>query len=211
MDNIQFQLISSKKNTSNNLKRYCFIKRSFDITVSLIGLILLFPLMIVFSILIYIESPGKVIFQQERIGKNGNSFILYKIRSMRLDAERNGQQWTQKNDPRILKVGKFIRKTKIDELPQLINILKGDMTLVGPRPETPKLTLEFNDQYPGFINRLIVTPGLTGLAQISGGYDLNPYEKLKKDLEYIEKQSLIIDAWILLNTFPVIIAGKGIR
>lgn len=85
------------------------------------------------------------------------------------------------------------------------------MTWVGPRPDTPNLTLEFNDQYPGFVTRLTVTPGLTGLAQISGGYDLNPYEKLKKDLEYIEKQSLILDAWILLNTFPVIIARKGIR
>ncbi len=211
MSNIQFQPISLKENSSDNFNGYYFIKRSFDVVVSLIGLILLFPLIIVFSILIYIESPGKVIFQQERIGKNGHVFVLYKIRSMQLDAERDGQQWTQKNDPRILRVGAFIRKTKIDELPQLINILKGDMSLVGPRPEIPKLTLEFNNQYPGFINRLTVTPGLTGLAQISGGYDLNPYEKLKKDLEYIEKQSLIIDVWILLNTLPVIIKGKGAR
>lgn len=211
VNNLQFQPISSKENNSNYLKRYYFIKRSFDVTVSLVGLIILSPLIIVFSILVYIESPGKVIFKQERIGKNGSVFILYKIRSMRLDAERNGEQWTQKKDPRILKIGTFIRRTKIDELPQLINILKGDMTLVGPRPETPKLTLEFNNQYPGFINRLSVTPGLTGLAQISGGYDLNPYEKLKKDLEYIEKKNLIIDVWIILKTFPVIITGKGSR
>ena len=130
---------------------------------------------------------------------------------MRLDAERNGEQWTQEKDTRILKIGTFIRRTKIDELPQLINVIKGEMTLVGPRPETPTLTFKFNDKYPGFVNRLSVTPGLTGLAQISGGYDLNPHEKLKKDLEYIGNQSLIMDIWIVLNTFLVVITGKGAR
>lgn len=211
MDNMQFQPIILKKDQSINVKRYYFIKRSFDIVTSLMGLVLLSPIILFFSVLVYIESPGKVIFKQKRIGKDGSVFTLYKIRSMRLDAEKNGEQWTQKKDTRILKIGTFIRRTKIDELPQLINVIKGDMTLVGPRPETPKLTFKFNDQYPGFINRLSVTPGLTGLAQISGGYDLNPYEKLKKDLEYIENQSLIIDMWILLNTFLVIITGKGAR
>ncbi|MTK22654.1 sugar transferase [Turicibacter sanguinis] len=208
---MQFQSIILKKDQSNNVKRYYFIKRNFDIVISLMGLVLLSPIILFFSVLVYIESPGKVIFKQKRIGKNGSVFTLYKIRSMRLDAERNGEQWTQEKDTRILKIGTFIRRTKIDELPQLINVIKGEMTLVGPRPETPTLTFKFNDKYPGFVNRLSVTPGLTGLAQISGGYDLNPHEKLKKDLEYIGNQSLIMDIWIVLNTFLVVITGKGAR
>ena len=211
MDNLQFQSIILKKDQSNNVKRYYFIKRNFDIVISLMGLVLLSPIILFFSVLVYIESPGKVIFKQKRIGKNGSVFTLYNIRSMRLDAERNGEQWTQEKDTRILKIGTFIRRTKIDELPQLINVIKGEMTLVGPRPETPTLTFKFNDKYPGFVNRLSVTPGLTGLAQISGGYDLNPHEKLKKDLEYIGNQSLIMDIWIVLNTFLVVITGKGAR
>ena len=211
VDNLQFQSIILKKDQSNNVKRYYFIKRDFDIVISLMGLVLLSPIILFFSVLVYIESPGKVIFKQKRIGKNGSVFTLYKIRSMRLDAERNGEQWTQEKDTRILKIGTFIRRTKIDELPQLINVIKGEMTLVGPRPETPTLTFKFNDKYPGFVNRLSVTPGLTGLAQISGGYDLNPHEKLKKDLEYIGNQSLIMDIWIVLNTFLVVITGKGAR
>ena len=211
MDNLQLQSIILKKDQSNNVKRYYFIKRNFDIVISLMGLVLLSPIILFFSVLVYIESPGKVIFKQKRIGKNGSVFTLYKIRSMRLDAERNGEQWTQEKDTRILKIGTFIRRTKIDELPQLINVIKGEMTLVGPRPETPTLTFKFNDKYPGFVNRLSVTPGLTGLAQISGGYDLNPHEKLKKDLEYIGNQSLIMDIWIVLNTFLVVITGKGAR
>jgi len=211
VDNLQFQSIILKKDQSNNVKRYYFIKRNFDIVISLMGLVLLSPIILFFSVLVYIESPGKVIFKQKRIGKNGSVFTLYKIRSMRLDAERNGEQWTQEKDTRILKIGTFIRRTKIDELPQLINVIKGEMTLVGPRPETPTLTFKFNDKYPGFVNRLSVTPGLTGLAQISGGYDLNPHEKLKKDLEYIGNQSLIMDIWIVLNTFLVVITGKGAR
>ena len=211
VDNLQFQSIILKKDQSNNVKRYYFIKRNFDIVISLMGLVLLSPIILFFSVLVYIESPGKVIFKQKRIGKNGSVFTLYKKRSMRLDAERNGEQWTQEKDTRILKIGTFIRRTKIDELPQLINVIKGEMTLVGPRPETPTLTFKFNDKYPGFVNRLSVTPGLTGLAQISGGYDLNPHEKLKKDLEYIGNQSLIMDIWIVLNTFLVVITGKGAR
>ena len=211
VDNLQFQSIILKKDQSNNVKRYYFIKRNFDIVISLMGLVLLSPIILFFSVLVYIESPGKVIFKQKRIGKNGSVFTLYKIRSMRLDAERNGEQWTQEKDTRILKIGTFIRRTKIDELPQLINVIKGEMTLVGPRPETPTLTFKFNDKYPGFVNRLSVTPGLTGLAQISGGYDLSPHEKLKKDLEYIGNQSLIMDIWIVLNTFLVVITGKGAR
>ena len=211
VDNLQFQSIILKKDQSNNVKRYYFIKRNFDIVISLMGLVLLSPIILFFSVLVYIESPGKVIFKQKRIGKNGSVFTLYKIRSMRLDAERNGEQWTQEKDTRILKIGTFIRRTKIDELPQLINVIKGEMTLVGPRPETPTLTFKFNDKYPGFVNRLSVTPGLTGLAQISGGYDLNPHEKLKKDLEYIGNQSLIMDIWIVINTFLVVITGKGAR
>ena len=177
-------------------KNYSFIKRVMDIILSIIGLLIGIPLIIIFSILIYFESPGNVIFKQERVGKG---------------AEKNGQHWAQKNDPRVLKIGKFIRKTRIDEIPQLINILKGEMSIVGPRPEVLKFTVEFNAQYPGFINRLQVNPGLTGLAQVSGGYDIGPGEKLKKDLEYIQQQSLWLDIKIILKTIKVIITGDGAR
>lgn len=192
-------------------KNYSFIKRVMDIILSIIGLLIGIPLIIIFSILIYFESPGNVIFKQERVGKGGQIFTLYKLCSMCLDAEKNGQHWAQKNDPRVLKIGKFIRKTRIDEIPQLINILKGEMSIVGPRPEVLKFTVEFNAQYPGFINRLQVNPGLTGLAQVSGGYDIGPGEKLKKDLEYIQQQSLWLDIKIILKTIKVIITGDGAR
>lgn len=192
--------------------RYYFkIKRIVDIIISIIGLFLGTPIIIVFGILIYLESPGNIIFSQKRVGKNGKIFTLYKLRSMNLDAEKNGQKWAEKNDSRVLKIGKFIRKTRIDEIPQLLNILKGDMTLIGPRPEIPKFTYEFDQKYPGFTNRLNVTPGLTGLAQISGGYDMKPNEKLEKDLEYILNQSLTLDLKIILKTVRVILTGDGAR
>lgn len=195
----------------NKSSRYALIKRILDFFLALVGLIVGIPICILFGILIFLESPGNVIFKQERVGKDGKIFILYKLRSMCLDAEKNGQQWAQKNDSRILRVGKFIRKTRIDEIPQLFNILKGDMTFVGPRPEIPKFTVEFNEHYPGFINRVVVLPGLTGLAQIKGGYDLNPKEKLEKDLEYIQNQSLLLDLKIIFNTVTIIFTGAGAR
>lgn len=203
------QLINLNK--ENEKKYYFLIKRVVDILLSLVGLVIGIPFILIFGVLIYLESPGNVIFKQQRVGKYGKIFTLYKLRSMKLDAEKHGQKWADKNDNRVLKIGKFIRRTRIDEIPQLLNIIKGDMTLIGPRPEIPKFTYEFEQEIPGFTKRLAVTPGLTGLAQVEGGYDATPSEKLKKDLEYIKNQSLILDLKIILCTIKVIITGEGAR
>jgi len=134
---------------------------------------------------------------------------MYKLRSMYENAEENGAQWAEEDDPRVTKVGKFIRRTRLDELPQLFNVLKGDMSLVGPRPERPIFTYQFNEQIPGFINRLQVKPGLTGWAQVNGGYKLTPAEKLEYDLYYIENRTIWLDIKIMLKTIMVVLTGKG--
>lgn len=190
---------------------YNVIKRFIDIFLSLLGLIVGIPLIIIFGILIKIESTGSIIYTQERVGKGGKIFTIYKLRSMRNNAEKNGAQWAEKDDPRITKVGKFIRLTRIDEVPQLFNILKGDMSIVGPRPERPNFTIEFNKEIPGFINRTAVKPGLTGWAQVNGGYDMSPKEKLQYDLEYIRKQGILLDIKIIFKTFKVVLTGEGAR
>ena len=131
---------------------------------------------------------------------------------MKIDAEKiGGAQWAEKDDPRITKIGKFIRKTRIDEIPQLFNILNGEMSLIGPRPERPELTYKFEEEIPGFINRLKIKPGLTGLAQVNGGYEISPEEKLRWDLIYIKTQSFIVDIKIILKTIKVVITGDGAR
>ncbi|NLM25552.1 MAG: hypothetical protein GX208_05495 [Firmicutes bacterium] len=120
-------------------------------------------------------------------------------------------QWADKNDPRVTRVGRFIRKTRIDELPQLLNVLLGEMSIIGPRPERPNFTIEFNDVIPGFINRLRVRPGLTGWAQINGGYDRTPEEKLELDFFYIENRSPLLDLQIIVKTIKVVLTGEGAR
>lgn len=192
-------------------KAFDVYQRVLDIVVSLVGLVVGIPLMIIFGILIKIEDKGPVTYKQERLGKYGKEFYVYKLRSMRTDAEKYGAQWADKDDPRITKVGKFIRKTRIDEIPQLFNILKGDMSLIGPRPERPSFTIEFNDEIPGFINRLAVKPGLTGWAQVNGGYDITPKEKLEADMYYIKNRSFLMDMNILLKTVKVVLTGEGAR
>ncbi|GAB6433327.1 sugar transferase [Bacillus cereus] len=148
------------------------IKRLFDIIFSLILLLLAIPIMLFFCIMIAFETAGSPIYFQERLGINGRKFNVLKLRSMVKDAELNGPQWANENDSRITKVGSFIRKTRIDELPQLLNILKGDMSFVGPRPEREYFYKQFDAYIPEFKDRLIVKPGLTGWAQINGGYNL---------------------------------------
>lgn len=190
---------------------YDILSRILDILLSLLGLTIGIPLIIIFGVLVKLEDGGPIIYKQERLGKDGKIFNLYKIRSMRIDAEKFGVQWAQNNDPRVLKVGKFIRKTRIDEIPQLFNILKGDMSIVGPRPERPMFTMQFNEEIEGFINRLSVKPGLTGIAQVNGGYEMTPEEKLEWDIKYIENRTILLYINIILKTIKVILTGEGAR
>lgn len=186
-------------------------QRILDIILSLIGLIIGIPLMLIFGIFIKFEDKGPMTYKQERVGKNGRVFYIYKLRSMRTDAEKFGAKWADKDDPRITNVGKFIRKTRIDELPQLFNILKGDMSIIGPRPERPSFTAQFNEEIPGFINRLAIKPGLTGWAQVNGGYEITPKQKFKEDMYYIRNRSVSLDIKILFKTVKVVLTGDGAR
>lgn len=191
---------------------YNIYSRILDILASGIGLVIGFPIVIIISIFIKLEDGGPALYKQKRLGKNRKEFYIYKLRSMTINAEKNGMaQWAIKNDPRVTKIGTFIRKTRIDEIPQLFNILKGDMSLIGPRPERPELASEFEKEIPGFMNRLLVKPGLTGLAQVNGGYDITPKEKLVWDLKYIENKSILMDMKILLKTVKVVFTGEGAR
>lgn len=214
--NESYPVFNSKNLKINykNVKKsygYNIYQRTLDLVLSTIGLIIAIPLMIIFGILIKIEDRGSITYKQSRLGKDGKEFYIYKLRSMKIDAEKYGAQWAEKEDPRITKIGNFIRKTRIDELPQLFNILKGEMSIVGPRPERPEFTYEFNEEIPGFIDRLAVRPGLTGWAQVNGGYDITPAEKLKLDIYYIKNRSIIMDINIIIKTVGVIFTGSGAR
>lgn len=210
-DEYAITLAADSKETQQYIKIYPFFKRIFDIIFSSVGLILSIPIIAFFGMLIKLESEGPIFYRQERVGLNGKYFYITKLRSMKTDAEKNGAQWAKKNDPRVTKVGKFIRKTRIDELPQLWNVLKGDMSLIGPRPERPMFTAQFNEEIPDFVERLKVKPGLTGWAQVNGGYEITPKEKLKYDLYYIENMNLLLDIKILLLTIKVVLTGNGAR
>lgn len=195
----------------NTKKSYLFIKRTIDIVLSSVALILTCIFFIFIPIIIKIDSKGPVVYKQERLKKDGKPFMVYKFRSMRTDAEKDGAQWASANDDRVTSVGKFIRKTRIDELPQLFNILSGEMSIVGPRPERPMFYDEFEKTIPDFRKRLAVKPGLTGWAQINGGYDLGPAEKLVYDLEYIQNQSTGFDLKCMVKTISVIFTHEGAR
>lgn len=190
---------------------YLTVRRLFDIVLAVAGLAAAMPILVIFSIAIKMDSKGTVFYRQERVGAKGRYFQLLKLRTMEMDAEKDGPRWAGINDPRVTRIGKFLRKTRIDELPQLINVLKGDMSMIGPRPERPVFTEMFNQRTPGFIKRLAVKPGLTGWAQVNGGYDSTPEEKLAYDLEYIRKRSFFFDMKIILLTFKVVITGEGAR
>ena len=191
---------------------YEVIKRIIDIVASFIGLILLSPL-----ILIKLESKGEVIFKQKRVGLNGKKFYMYKFRSMVINAEElkkqlesqnemSGPMFKIKDDPRITKVGKFIRKTSIDELPQLINVIKGDMSLVGPRPSLPKEVEKFE---PWMMERLEVKPGLTCIWQISGRNNIDFEDWMKLDIKYVRERSFKLDIKLILKTVLVLFGDKN--
>jgi len=189
------------------------LRRIVDFLGSIFLLILLFPLFILVAFAIKIESPGSIFYSQQRAGKKGKLFRIYKFRSMVQDAEqKSGPVWAQKNDPRITTVGNFLRKSRIDELPQLINIFKGDMSFIGPRPERPFFVESFKQQIPFYFNRLNYKPGVTGWAQVKWGYDEtidDVKEKLKFDLYYVNKRTIWLDVKIILLTFRTVILGKG--
>ncbi|MFR3174550.1 MAG: sugar transferase [Clostridium sp.] len=196
---------------------YEVIKRIIDIVASFIGLILLSPLILIVSMLIKLESKGEVIFKQKRVGLNGKEFYMYKFRSMVINAEElkeqlesqnemSGPMFKIKDDPRITKVGKFIRKTSIDELPQLINVIKGDMSLVGPRPSLPKEVKKF-EQW--MMERLEVKPGLTCIWQISGRNNIDFEDWMKLDIKYVRERSLVLEFKLIFKTIFVLFGDKN--
>ena len=184
---------------------YALVKRVFDIFFALTLMIVLSPILLIVAILIRSYDGGPALYSQQRMTKDGKCFKIYKFRSMRVNAEKDGvARLASENDDRITPVGKFIRATRIDELPQMINILKGDMSVVGPRPERPEIAEQYEQTMPEFSLRLQVKAGLTGYAQIHGKYNTSPYDKLQMDLMYIAKQSIATDFRIILGTIKVI-------
>lgn len=195
---------------------YDISKRFIDIVFSLCGLIILSPLLIIVAILIRLESKGNVIFVQDRVGINGKIFKMYKFRSMVCNAEElkrelliqnemSGPMFKMKNDPRITKVGRVIRKTSIDELPQLFNVLKGDMSLVGPRPSLPNEVDEFEDW---MMKRLSVKPGLTCFWQVSGRNNIEFEDWMKLDIRYVQERSMLVDLKLIFKTFFVLFGDE---
>ncbi len=190
-----------------------FLKRTIDLLISLIMMIVLSPLMLLTAIVIKLDSRGPVIFSQERVGENRKPYMVHKFRSMRSDAEKGtGPVWAQKNDSRITKIGHFIRKTRIDELPQLWNVLKGEMSFVGPRPEREHFVKQLEEIIPYYGERLSVKPGLTGWAQVSYGYGAtiaDAVEKLNYDLFYIKNMTILMDIMIVGRTVKTVLFGMG--
>lgn len=188
-------------------------KRILDITASLAGLTVLLPFIPFIVLAIKLDSPGPVLFRQTRVGEGDRFFTLMKFRSMREDAEAHtGAVWSQQNDPRITKVGNFLRRSRLDEVPQLINILLGDMSLVGPRPERPEFVEQLKERIPYYSERHFVKPGLTGWAQVRYPYGSSvedAIEKLRYDLYYIKNISIVLDFYIIFKTISVILLGKG--
>lgn len=198
---------------------YCAVKRAIDILGSALGIICLSPLMIIIALAIKIDSKGPIIFVQERVGKNGKTFKMYKFRSMVANAEEllnklkdknemSGPMFKIKNDPRVTKVGRFIRKTSIDELPQLFNVFKGEMSLVGPRPNLPREVIHFNKFQK---QKLLVKPGLTCYWQVMGRNNIDFEEWMELDIKYINERSTWTDIKLILKTVKVLFGDKNAR
>ena len=189
---------------------YTLIKRAFDIILALTMITILLPLLLFTSLLIKLTSKGPIFYSQERVGMGGQTFQIFKFRSMVNNAEAaTGPVFAIENDSRITSFGRFMRKTRIDELPQLLNILKGDMSFVGPRPERPKFVGEFEQSIPWYRERARVRPGVTGLAQVRGQYSSSAETKLKYDLAYLSNQGLLLDMQILARTLKTVVTKSG--
>lgn len=198
-------------NTRGSLRR---LKRAIDVMISLSLLTMTLPITLLAALIVRLESPGPVIYRQDRVGLHEKEFTVYKFRSMRQDAEKNGAVWAAKNDARVTKFGKIMRKTRIDELPQLWNVLKGDMSFIGPRPERMAFVKELKKRIPYYGMRHTVKPGLTGWAQVSypyGASEEDARKKLEYDLYYIKNLSLLMDLRILFKTVGVVLFPSGAR
>ncbi len=191
------------------------LKRLFDVVFAVIGLFMSLPIMPFIALAVKVDSPGPLLFKQRRVGEWERPFVLYKFRTMRTDAEsETGPVWTQKNDCRVTKIGNILRKFRLDEIPQIINVLKGDMSFIGPRPERPEFVGKLKEIIPYFSERHCVKPGITGWAQIKYSYGASvedAIEKLKFDLFYVKNLSLYLDLLIIFETIKVVLFGRGGR
>lgn len=195
-------------------KRRLMAKRIFDLILASAFFAVLWPFMLLTAIAVRLESPGPILYHQVRVGLNGRHFRIYKFRSMRQDAEKNGAVWAQKNDARVTKVGAFIRNTRLDELPQLYNVVMGSMSFVGPRPERPEFVTDLSQQIPFYDTRHKVKPGLMGWAQLKYPYGASVEDaknKLQYDLYYTKNHSFLMDMLIMIQTVEIILLGKGVH
>ena len=216
--NFIFSIKSRSFYSKNTSELQSKVKRTFDVLAAVAAIILLSPIFIIIALLIRLESKGGALFKQERVGQNGRAFTMYKFRSMRTDAEarlvelensnemESGVIFKMKSDPRITKVGKFIRKASIDELPQLFNVLIGDMSLVGPRPPLPKEVVQYSQR--DFM-RLAAVPGITCYWQVMGRSHIPFKQQVELDIKYIKNQSFLLDVKLLLMTVPAVLTARG--
>lgn len=205
-------IIFSRKFRQGTVLR--MVKRAMDLSISLIGLVVALPLMAVIGILIKLDSPGPVFYRQVRVGLHAKPYMIWKYRSMFIDAEKDGARWASEVDSRISRVGRYLRKWRLDEIPQLINVIRGEMSLVGPRPERPVFVQDLRSVIPYYDLRHTVRPGISGWAQTQFGYGASTEDshvKLQYDLYYVKYLSIQLDVRILLETIRVILRGKGAR
>jgi sugar transferase (PEP-CTERM system associated) len=205
-------LIFSRNSRYSNVVHH--VRRVLNAVLAVVGFMLSLPLMLLTAIAVKLDSPGPIFYTQERVGKNGRTFRIIKFRSMRTDAEKNGAVWATESDPRVTRIGRIIRKLRLDELPQFINVIRGDMNFVGPRPERPVFVAQLEKEIPYYSQRHLVTPGLTGWAQIKYPYGASvedAIEKLRYDLYYIKNQNLLLDAGIIFETVKTVLFGRGGR
>ena len=217
MDLLESKAVSLNKKQIKSRFMYHSIKRIFDFMAAICGVIILSPVMLVIAILIKVEDHGPVFYKQVRVGKNGKTFKMYKFRSMFVNADQmlaklkeqndvEGPMFEMRDDPRVTKIGHFIRKHSLDELPQFLNVIKGDMSLVGPRPPLPSEVAEYSDYDK---QRLYVTPGCTGLWQATERNEVGFNEMVQLDIQYIQRASFMFDLWIIWKTVEIIIKPNG--